>query len=148
MLDDDLINIGFLFGDLLRAMRKTYQLHVKHSKLTFNQAKVLVHISRLEGARQVELAEHLDIQPITLARVLDQLQQQGLIERRVAPHDRRAYLLYLTPKAHIELKDIYQAIKKVNQTALGHLSVQQAHDFIETIRTMRSNLIPSSDITH
>ncbi|CAG8999566.1 MAG: Transcriptional regulator SlyA [Candidatus Celerinatantimonas neptuna] len=143
MPHDDSVNIGFLFGDLLRAMKKSYQSHVKFSKLTFNQAKVLIHIAQSEGARQIELAERLDIQPITLARVLDQLQQQGLIERRVAPNDRRAYLLYLTSKANTELDDIHQAIQKVNKTALGNLSEQATHDFIETIRKMKSNLTQS-----
>ncbi len=85
--------LGFLIGDVQRLMRRQFQQQLEGSCLTLAQARALVHIARSEGIRQVDLAERLDIQPITLARQLDQMAENGLVERRSDPHDRPAYQL-------------------------------------------------------
>jgi len=78
-------SLGFLIGDVQRLMRRQFQQQLEGSCLTLAQARALVHIARSEGIRQVELADGLDIQPITLARQLDQLAENGLVERRSDP---------------------------------------------------------------
>ncbi|MGL6645389.1 MarR family winged helix-turn-helix transcriptional regulator [Aeromonas caviae] len=88
--------LGFLIGDVQRLMRRQFQQQLEGSCLTLAQARALVHIARSEGIRQVDLAERLDIQPITLARQLDQMADNGLVERRNDPNDRRAHQLHLT----------------------------------------------------
>jgi hypothetical protein len=59
--------LGFLIGDVQRLMRRQFQQQLEGSCLTLAQARALVHIARSEGI-QADLAERLDIQPITLAR--------------------------------------------------------------------------------
>ena len=68
--------------------------------MTRAQWQVLVRLERCEGLKQAELAEQLDLQPITLTRLVDRLCDNGLIERRADPDDRRAKRLFLTPAAH------------------------------------------------
>ena len=75
-------SVGFLIADVLRLMRRRFAKHLKPSGLTLAQARALVYISRREGLRQVELAAVMEIQPITLARIVDQLAEAGLVERR------------------------------------------------------------------
>ena len=65
--------LGFLLADVSRLMRKAFRQRLEDSALTLAQARTLVYISRHQGIRQVELAELLEIQPITLARLIDQL---------------------------------------------------------------------------
>ena len=67
--------------------------------MTRAQWGVLFRLERSEGLKQSELADLLDIQPITLTRLIDRLCENGLIERRSDPHDRRAKRLFLTPAA-------------------------------------------------
>ncbi len=67
--------------------------------MTRAQWAVLFRLDRSEGLKQSELAEILDLQPITLTRLLDRLAENGLIERRADPNDRRANRLFLTPAA-------------------------------------------------
>ena len=67
--------------------------------ITRAQWAVLVRLDRCEGLKQSELAEMLDLQPITLTRLLDKLDDSGLIERRADPADRRAKRLFLMPAA-------------------------------------------------
>src|SRR5690606_34684335 len=65
-------NLSFLLADVARLLRRTMARRLEGSELTFAQARVLVHLARDPGLRQVELAARLEVQPITLARLLDQ----------------------------------------------------------------------------
>ena len=67
--------------------------------LTQAQWRAIVHLSRSEGMTQATLAESLEIQPITLTRLIDRMESAGWVERRTHPLDRRAVQLYLTPQS-------------------------------------------------
>jgi len=104
------------------------------------QARTLVRISRHQGIRQVELAELLEIQPITLARLIDQLAAGGLVERRSDPHDRRAYQLFLTAAATPQL-DAIQRVGEANRiAALQGFSNDEAAQVMLALRRIRDNL--------
>ena len=62
-------NFGFLLADVSRLMRRSFERRLTGSTLTLSQARALAHISRNEGCRQVELADQLEVKPITLARL-------------------------------------------------------------------------------
>src|SRR5690606_100723 len=99
-------NLSFLLADVSRLLRRAIASRLQGSELTFAQARVLVHVSRDPGLRQVELAARLEVQPITLARVLDQLEARGLVERRLDPDDRRAWRVFLTSAAGDRVESI------------------------------------------
>ncbi|HUP66817.1 MAG TPA: MarR family transcriptional regulator [Sphingomicrobium sp.] len=86
-------------GETAHALRKAFTRRATDLGVTGAQWKVLFKLSRTPDIRQVELAEMLDIEPITLTRILDRLQDAGLIERVADPADRRAWRLHLTVKA-------------------------------------------------
>jgi MarR family transcriptional regulator, transcriptional regulator for hemolysin len=87
---------------------------------------VLARLDRFEGLKQSELAGMLDLQPITLTRLLDRLCVNGLIERRPDPNDRRANRLYLTRAARPLLERLAElATMKEN---LRHAHAQRAID--------------------
>ena len=90
---------AFILNDVARLLR-TYADHkAAQFGMTRAQWAVLVRLDRCEGLNQSELAEMLDLQPITLTRLLDKLCDSGLIERRPDPADRRAKRLFLTDAA-------------------------------------------------
>ncbi len=132
--------LGFLIGDVQRLMRRQFQQQLEGSCLTLAQARALVHIARSEGIRQVDLAERLDIQPITLARQLDQLAENGLVERRNDPNDRRAHQLFLTEGAEPYLERIKQASAVVHQHAIGELGEAGTRALCDALKTLRDNL--------
>src|SRR5690349_13364961 len=103
---------GFLLHDIARLMRKNFNHRVQSLGLTQAQYRVILHLSRCEGIQQVALAEILDVQPITLARLLDKLEIAQMIERRRDPGDRRAFCLYLTPSAYPLLETILELAKQ------------------------------------
>ena len=132
--------LGFLLADVSRLMRRAFQQRLEGSDLTLAQARTLVRISRHQGIRQVELAELLEIQPITLARLIDQLAAAGLVERRSDPHDRRAYQLFLTAAATPQL-DAIQRVGEANRiAALQGFSNDEAAQVMLALRRIRDNL--------
>src|SRR5580704_17528040 len=90
---------AFMVNDVARLLRTYADHRAAQFGMTRAQWAVLVRLDRSEGLNQSELAETLDLQPITLTRLLDKLCDSGLIERRPDPEDRRAKRLYLMPAA-------------------------------------------------
>ncbi|MDH4553944.1 MarR family transcriptional regulator [Pseudomonas sp. BN417] len=133
-------SLGFLLADVSRLMRRSFERRLTGSPLTLSQARALVHIARNEGCRQVELADQLEVKPITLARLIDQLEQAGLVERRPDPEDRRAYRLYLREQAGQELRNIHEVAAATHAEALFDLSEAEAAALAAALRKMRQNL--------
>ncbi len=132
--------LGFLLADVSRLMRRAFQQRLEGSELTLAQARTLVRISRHQGIRQVDLAELLEIQPITLARLIDQLAAGGLVERRNDPHDRRAYQLFLTTAAAPQLDAIQRVGEAIRIDALQGFSAKEAAQVMMALRKVRDNL--------
>ena len=80
-------------------MRKAFDRRAIGLGVTRAQWKVLFRLTRQPGMRQIELADLLDVEPITLTRIIDRLQEAGLVERTPDPSDRRAWRLHVTAKA-------------------------------------------------
>lgn len=136
-------SIGFLLMDISRLMRRAFQQQFENSgdsPLTQAQARALVYVSRHEGVRQVELAELLDIQPITLARLIDQLVALDLVQRQPDPEDRRAHRIVLTAAAASHLAAIDEVAAAVRANALRGLNKQQIAAAQSFLHTMRNNL--------
>src|SRR6516162_11757195 len=97
---------GFILNDVARLLRTYADFKAAQFGITRAQWAVLVRLDRHEGLNQSELAETLDLQPITLTRLLDKLSDSGLIERRPDPGDRRAKHLFLTSAARPLLEQL------------------------------------------
>ena len=84
-------DLGFLIGDTARLMRRAFDERVRTKGITRPQWRVLGLLNRFGGSTQVVLAEMMDVEPITLGRMIDRMQDAGLVERRADPSDRRAW---------------------------------------------------------
>ena len=92
-------DILFEINETARAIRRAFDQRAATAGVTRQQWRVLARLKRESGLRQVELAERLDMEPITLCRIVDRLEEAGLVERRPDPSDRRAWRLHVTAKA-------------------------------------------------
>ncbi|HJV85239.1 MAG TPA: MarR family transcriptional regulator [Noviherbaspirillum sp.] len=137
-------SFGFLIADLSRLMRQAYQQRTGASSLTLAQARALLYVARHEGIRQVDLAGLLEVQPITLARLIDHLHQEGLVERRSDPSDRRVYRLHVTPAATTRLQAIREVVAKVRADVLRNIEPENAALVLATLNRMRNNLLAHS----
>ena len=133
-------SLGFLLTDNLRLTRRIAARYFEQYNMTLAQARALLGVFRWQGIRQVDLADFMEIQPISLARLLDQLAESGLIERRPDPKDRRAFQLYLTPAAAPIIAMINKATREFQQKALAGLSPEQVEALFHGLNVMRENL--------
>lgn len=137
--------LGFLLHDTARLLRKRFEQRARHLGLTRSQWQVLALLANHEGIHQSGLAELLDLEPITLARLLDKLEPLGLIERRPHPTDRRIRLLYLTEAVH-PLLEAMRALGEVTRAeALEGVSQADRDALVRVLTTMKSNLVAACD---
>jgi MarR family transcriptional regulator for hemolysin len=135
--------LGFVLNDVARLLRKEFEQRARAAALglTRAQASVLAYLARQEGINQAALAQLLEVEPITLARLLDKLQAAGFIERRPDRRDRRAHLLYLTEAAWPLLDRIFALAAEVREEALIGVAETDRNLLLETLLTMKGNLL-------
>lgn len=130
-------NIGFLIADVSRLMRRRFDERARLIGVTRPQWRALTAINRAEGLQQGALAEVLEVEPITLCRMVDRLAEAGLVERRRDPADRRAWNLYLTDRAR-PLIDQLRVI--ADDMLAGALDGVPADALTAALGRIRSNL--------
>jgi DNA-binding MarR family transcriptional regulator len=138
---DNTPTLGFILHDVARLLRKRFEQRAKGMGLTRSQWQTLAYLNLNEGIHQGGLAEILEIEPITLVRILDKLEERGLIERRQHPTDRRIWLLYLRDAARPLIAEMRKMGDATRAEALAGLSAEQRKLLLEALTTMKSNLV-------
>jgi len=140
-MDTELDNsFGFIIHDVTRLLRWEFDRQAQDLGLTRAQWSVLAHLQRNQGVQQKDLALAMDIKPITLARHLDRLEQDGWITRKDDAADRRAKRLHLTEKAKPMIRSLKNVGKQVRKKALQGISEQDLEQFMSILFNIRSNL--------
>ena len=137
-------NLGFLLHDVARLMRKRFEQNARALKLTRSQCAVLAHLSRNSGIPQGALADLLEVEPITLTRIVDRLEQDKLVERRAHARDRRVRLLYLTDGAYPLLEDIFAIGAATRGEAMEGVSEEDRERLFAILSSMKANLVSKS----
>lgn len=125
--------IPFEIAETAHALRRSFDRRAATLGVTRAQWKVLFRLSRTPGLRQVELADKLDVEPITLSRIIDRLAGAGLVERTPDPSDRRAWRLQVTETAQPLVAKLRKLADALIDDAFQGLTEAQ-------LNTMRSNL--------
>jgi MarR family transcriptional regulator for hemolysin len=134
-------NLGFLLHDVARLMRKRFEQNARELGLTRSQCQVLAHLARNEGIPQGALAELLEIEPITLTRIVDRLEEAGLVERLLHHKDRRVRLLRLTKAAHPLIDDIFAIGALTRGEALDGVAEADRDRLFDILSSMKTNLL-------
>lgn len=134
-------SVGFLVSEVARLMRRDFNDRAQTLGLSMAQWRALAYLAREEGVRQVTLADRLEIQPITLARLIDRLQEAGLVERRPDPDDRRAVRLHLTCDAQPLIDRMWALADETRDRALAGLPDAERDRLISVLGRMKLNLL-------
>jgi DNA-binding MarR family transcriptional regulator len=134
-------SLGFLLRDVARLLRRNFSRRAQELGLSPTQWQALAYLSRQEGVNQATLAESLEVQPISLARLIDRLQEMDLVARRADPDDRRAFKLYLTPKAQPLIERLWSLAAETQGEALAGFSRAQRDHLVELLVQMKQNLL-------
>ena len=132
--------LGFLIYDVARMLRREGTAVAARGALPQSQWRALVHLSRMEGCRQNELADVLEVRAVSLGRVVDQLASAGLVVRRSDPADRRARRLYLTRRAQPVMRRLQAMSAVVRDKALAGVSPAREASLIQGLERIRTNL--------
>jgi MarR family transcriptional regulator for hemolysin len=130
----------FELSDVARSMRTYIDQRAGEHGMTRAQWGALVRLERQEGMTQAELADGLEIQPITLVRLIDRLCQAGLVERRPHPRDRRANRLYLTGKGHATLTRLTPLGREISGDILATMRDADILDLLRKLLLIKRNI--------
>jgi MarR family transcriptional regulator for hemolysin len=134
-------SFGFLVYEVARLFgRRFNQRALLFLGLTRAQCKVLGYLARNEGINQAGLADLLEIKPMSLVRQIDRMEEDGWIERRPDPGDRRAHRLVLTEKARPILARILDLSNQVRNEAFAGLSEVEGRHLISLLGRVHGNL--------
>jgi MarR family transcriptional regulator, transcriptional regulator for hemolysin len=142
-------NIGAMMHDVARLIRRRFERSARHTglALTRHQARTLLYIARNEGLSQAAIATMLEIEPIALVRLLDRLHEEGLVDRRPHPTDRRVRTLWLTPLGWRAVERVLAINAEIREEACAGLSQEVRDMLIAALNHMKGNLTPTEEET-
>lgn len=133
-------NLGSLVVEISRLMHRNFNRRARKLGLTQTQWQAIACLRRHEGINQAALAELLEIQPISAARLLDRLEASGWIERRRDPRDRRAVQLFITPKTQPVLSELRTAAEQAHAEAVAGLPEAECELVLQVLARIKANL--------
>lgn len=145
MPDRDDADLLVLLHDVARLVRTLADRRARAHGMTRAQWMILFRLRRHGGMSQRMLAEILEVEPITVGRLVDRLEARGLVERRADPNDRRVWRLHLTPAAAPVLAEIDGARRGFDAAATRNLPAAERAAAITALLTMKANLLSLDD---
>ena len=133
-------HIGYLLADNSRLARREFDREVREAGVTGPQARLLLTLHRVPGENQGFYADRLEVEPITLCRMVDRLQEAGLVERRLDPGDRRARQLHLTARSRDMIEKLQARLDRMLETMLSGLDTGERHELARMLEMIGSNL--------
>ncbi|MBU6483908.1 MAG: MarR family transcriptional regulator [Betaproteobacteria bacterium] len=134
-----------MLKDLSRRYVLRFEQRARAISLTLPQCKALVRLERNEGVSQARLAELADVEPMTMVRILDRMEADGLLERRPDPVDRRARRLYLTRKARPLLDEIWHLSDLTRAEVFAGIAQRDREAFIDVLERIHANVCALKD---
>jgi DNA-binding MarR family transcriptional regulator len=133
-------SLGFLIHDAARLLRKRFEERAAGTGLSSAQWRLLFRLVREEGVPQARLAEILEIEPISVSRLLDRMEDGGWIERRPHATDRRVRVIYATDRARDAFGEIKGMVEEIYDEALAGLTAEARRMLIASLEQVRANL--------
>lgn len=132
--------VGTVLAQVSRLMRRAFDERAREIGVTRPQWQVLGVLRRYQGIRQAGLAEILEVEPITAGRMIDRMQDAGLVERRADPCDRRAWNLHLTERGQEMIERLQPFAIETSASALAGISEADKAQLMATLEIILANL--------
>ena len=142
--------VGLVIHDVARLLRRRIDQRAQAVGLTSAQWRVLSVVARAEfkneeAPNQAAIADQMDLEPITLSRLIDRMETAGLIERRADPDDRRAYRLYLQEAARPLVNKFREVATSCLTDAMAGVSDAEIDMVTDVLSRVRNNLTGKSE---
>jgi len=129
-----------VLSNVARMMRTLADARARNHGMTRAQWMILVWLDRQPGMSQNEMAALIEVEPITVGRLIDRLERRGMVERRPDPADRRIWRLHLKPEAEPMLQEIAKARVELNAMMIAGLPKKDLDTTIDCLLQMKSNM--------
>jgi len=140
MASDGIDRLGFLIHDSARLLRKRFEGKGRSLGLSAAQWRLMVRLVKEEGVAQARLAELLEIEPISVSRLLDRMEEGGWIERRQDLNDRRVRMIFPTDKSRDAFASIKSVAGEVYEAALVGLNEDERRILVKALNAIVTNL--------
>jgi MarR family transcriptional regulator, transcriptional regulator for hemolysin len=140
MNTDGIERLGFLIHDSARLLRKRFEAKGSAYGLSAAQWRLMVRLVKEEGVAQARLAELLEIEPISVSRLLDRMEEGGWIERRPDANDRRVRMIFPTDKSRQAFAAIKSVAGDVYDAALAGLTADEKRVLVKALTAIITNL--------
>ena len=139
--------LGFLLRESSRLMRRRFVQHARKAGLALNrsEASLLVQVFHEPGINQAGVANLLDMETITVVRLVDCLEQAGLLQRRPHPTDRRVRTLWLTAAGEIVVGQVRAIGEVVRTEALAGIPDAERERLLDLLLAIQGNLAKLGD---
>ncbi len=144
--DSEVNNEALMVHELAHQLRKSFDRRAQHLGLTRSQWRVLAIVRRNQGIRQSQLADKMEVEPITLVRLLDRMVKSGWIERKPDPYDRRANQVYLTDKVKYIVGEMSNVALDLRQDVLVGFSEAEHKQLVAYLTRMKSNMLTMEEL--
>jgi DNA-binding MarR family transcriptional regulator len=138
-------NLVFLLHEVAHLMRTRADKRARERGMTRAQFVILKRLSRTPGLSQNELAEIVEVEPMTIARLIDRLEARGLVERRKDPNDRRIHRLHLKPKANPILREINEYLAELEMIMVDGVEQRTFNATLSALNKIKANLLIGSE---
>ncbi len=132
-------SLGFLISDAARLMRRRFDRLTGETGLTRAQFQLLARVARSEGISQAGLADLLDMEPISVCRIIDRMEAGGWLTRKRDPNDRRAYQIYMTEAALPALDRMQAVADDVYADMLAGFSAKERESLMDLLARLHAN---------
>jgi MarR family transcriptional regulator, transcriptional regulator for hemolysin len=138
--------LAWQIGETSHAMRRFYDRRVAELGVTRAQWRVIATLGHYPGMKQVELADRLDVEPISACRIIDRLEEAGLVERQRDPADRRAWRLSLTAKAEPIRERLRELAEEMSIEAFAGIGEDELESMRNSLARIRDNIAGREDV--
>lgn len=145
------LSLAYLLSDSARLLRRAFDARVRELGMTSPQARLLLILDVTEGENQGYYAERLEVEPISLTRMIDRMEESGLIERRRDPADRRAWRLFLTERSRQVIDQVRAKLAGLEEEMVAGLAPPEREalaSFLEAIRSNFTNIRTPTEVAH
>ena len=138
--------LGYRMSDNSRMLRTLFDERVRDLGLTAAQARLLLSLARHHDQNQAFFADRLEIEPITLTRIVDRMEDSGWVERKHDPSDRRARILHLTAKSKGIVDELKQITEAMFEEVLQGLASSEREQLAQLLDRIGKNLAAAREM--
>lgn len=134
-------NLGYYFSDISRLIRRRFDAMARANGVTGAQWRVLAWVAKHPGINQGQIAEALEVEAITVCRMIDRMEHAGLVERRLDPNDRRARQIYPAGDVGRLTGEMARHLERLIDSATHGLTDDDRTRLTEVLDHIRRNLL-------